>query len=250
MRPSILFAAAAVFLVSSAKPADAFTIQFDYSSDTDGFFAEDSAQRDRLEDAADFFEGLITTSFDSVVPSTENPNILLRDPSNGAPVLLNRAIAADTIVVYVGARSGIDIGGPALGEADQGIIFGPPRTPSFVPWGGSIAVNTDFTWDASNTNSVAATEFHLYSLLLHELGHVLGGPAHLPEGLISTIRGTNISQEAALDPTLAIGTVKLFTDADVTALEDFGWEVSAIPEPSTTLLGLFASFVLLIRRRR
>ncbi len=227
-------------------PAKAFTIQLDYSLDSSSFFSEGSAERDRLEDAAAFFEGVITTELTAVPSSTG----FATDPSSGGPAFLSLNIAADTIVVYVGARG--SIGGGALGEGSSG-SFSPvpiPREPgNFATWGGSIAVSTDFTWDASSTNSVAAGEYHLYSLLLHELGHVLGVP-HLAEGLISTIYGTSTPQEAALDPTLNISTVKLFTDADIAGLETVGWEIAPIPEPSSSLLAVLACLGLLFKRRR
>ncbi len=109
----------------------------------------------------------------------------------------------------------------------------------------------------------------LYSVLLHEIGHVLGigtadswnnlvsgglftGAAsvasyggsvplnptgdHWAEGTKSTVYGTATSQEAAMDPTLTVGTRKLFTNLDVAGLQDVGWQIVAVPEPSS--LGL------------
>lgn len=101
-----------------------------------------------------------------------------------------------------------------------------------------------------------------YSVALHELGHVLGvgtagswfadidsstglytgsavttanggtspgvylpdGGAHFAEGTMGTVDGT--PQEVAMDPTITTGTQKKFTNIDVAALQDIGWEVS------------------------
>jgi len=51
------------------------------------------------------------------------------------------------------------------------------------------------------------------------------------EGTESTIRGTDIVQEAALDPSITLGTRKLFTDLDVAVLEDLGWNIAELVVP-------------------
>jgi hypothetical protein len=58
-----------------------------------------------------------------------------------------------------------------------------------------------------------------------------GGKDHWAEGTLSTVDG--ISQEAAMDPSLTVGTRKNFTVLDFAAMKDIGWEVAAVPEADT-----------------
>ncbi|MEE9395748.1 MAG: matrixin family metalloprotease [Methylococcales bacterium] len=147
----------------------------------------------------------------------------------------------------------------------------------FGPWGGSITFDTDSSWyfdqDTTTDESFSGNDF--YSVALHELGHLLGigtsaswndqvkgtlftGSAsgsvnldndttHWQEGLISTING--VSQETAMDPSLTVGTRKHFTDLDLAALQDVGWEVTAVPLPSALLL-FGGGLAVLARRAR
>jgi len=156
----------------------------------------------------------------------------------------------------------------------------------FAPWGGSITFDNDgstswyFDTDLSTDSDVVNTDF--YSVALHEIGHVLGlGTADSWHNLVSgtdftgtvstSVYGANVPldvglghwlnnttslvdgvpQEAAMDPSITSGTRKLFTDLDVAALTDVGWEVSTVPVPAAVwlfgsgLLGLVA-----VARRR
>lgn len=144
---------------------------------------------------------------------------------------------------------------------------GAPNT-DVGPWGGSISFNSTAAWyfdpDPSSTESFAGQN-DFYSVALHELGHVLGigtatswnnqivggqftGPAskavnggnpvpldsgggHWANGLTSTLPGTSTLQEAAMDPSLTVGTRKYFTDLDFAGLQDSGWQVTPVPEP-------------------
>jgi hypothetical protein len=141
----------------------------------------------------------------------------------------------------------------------------------FNPWGGSISFDTDSSWyfdsDPSTTEGFSGIDF--YSVALHELGHVLGlgtadswdnlingsdqftGPnstathggnvplesdgAHWKAGTGSFVDGLT-AQEAAMDPNIAGGQRKYFTDLDMAALDDIGWNVAAVPLPPALLL--------------
>lgn len=136
-------------------------------------------------------------------------------------------------------------------------------TPSdYGPWGGSLAVSSPATWyfdSDPSTVEIFTGQNESYSVAVHELGHlfgigtadswmslssstltgahsdtvtVLGDGSHWAEGTMSTIAGTAIAQEAAMDPTLTTGTRKYFTTLDYDGLRDIGWQVSAIPEAS------------------
>lgn len=155
----------------------------------------------------------------------------------------------------------------------------------FAPWGGALAFNQAYAnWYfdsdiATLENFAGKADF--YSVALHEIGHLLGigtapswyrlvdtathtfngnftGPqllhadnAHWNEGLNSPINGVG-SFEAAMDPTLFLGTRKVFTDLDWNALRDIGWQVAAVPEPGSWAM-LLAGLTLVsgsIRSRR
>jgi hypothetical protein len=142
----------------------------------------------------------------------------------------------------------------------------------FGPWGGSLAVADDVVWDYS-VSSASAGKYSLYSNLLHEIGHVLGvgtsqswldqvdsvndlflgaqagaefgadvplgtDEGHWADGTMSAIFGTGTVGEAALDPSLALGAFKPYTDLDVAGLGDIGWEIGAapVPEPGASVL--------------
>ncbi len=145
------------------------------------------------------------------------------------------------------------------GSRGQGVTSGAGAT-DFGPWGGSISFNNTATWHFGlTTDGLGSGEDDFYSVALHELGHVLGfgtadsfdarisgsnflgteagtvalsgDLAHWAEGTTSFVAG--LSQEAAMDPTITVGTRKAFTDLDFAAMKDIGWEVTPVPEPGT-----------------
>lgn len=75
----------------------------------------------------------------------------------------------------------------------------------------------------------------------------LDPPGHWIEGLDSIIYGTTTPQETAMDPSVTLGTRKLFTELDVASLSDIGWSI--IPEPSAAALLLLGAGWGLRRRR-
>lgn len=130
----------------------------------------------------------------------------------------------------------------------------------FAPWGGMLVFNSSLNWytDPDVTTLEPFSGHDFYSVALHELGHVLGlgvaaswfrlvsggvftGSAalaahggavpltaagdHWAEGVSSA------GQEAAMDPTLLVGSRKTFTPLDVAALDDIGWDVQLPPTP-------------------
>jgi len=164
---------------------------------------------------------------------------------------------------------------------------GAPNT-DFGPWGGSISFNNTTSWyfdSDPSTVDVPGGQSDFYSVALHELGHVLGigtatswnnkisggqftGAAsvaahggtpvpldasggHWANGTTSTLPGTSTLQEAAMDPSLTVGTRKLFTDLDFAGLTDVGWQVTPVPEPEQyALVAALGLLSFLIYRRR
>ena len=133
----------------------------------------------------------------------------------------------------------------------------------FSPWGGSVSFtnNASITWnfgDASTAPSIGQYDF--LSVALHELGHLMGiisgvpswnnrisgtsftgassvsvygssvplssDSSHWAGGTMSERPGTNLAQEAAMNPSLTPGTRKFLTKLDYAGFKDVGWEVS------------------------
>jgi MYXO-CTERM domain-containing protein len=146
-----------------------------------------------------------------------------------------------------------------------------------APWGGAISFNSTTNWNYSVLNGPSSSQYDFYSVAVHELAHVLGfgasdsfaalvsngnfngpttGPvplytddAHWAKGTMSTVNG--VAQEAAMDPDIANGQRKYFTDLDFAAMKDIGWQVSPVPEADTwamLLVGL--GLVGMVARRR
>lgn len=131
-------------------------------------------------------------------------------------------------------------------------MFDNPET-DFGLWGGSITFDDDANWYfGMSADGLGAGQYDFLSVAIHELGHVFGvgtseawdahisgssftGPNAVAEfgedvplsGSSHFQEGTeDDGQEVAMDPTLLVGTRKLFTKLDYAALADIGWEVN------------------------
>ena len=131
-----------------------------------------------------------------------------------------------------------------------------------APWGGSISFNAATNWNFSVSSGPGFSQYDFYSVAVHELAHLLGfgtspsfqalvsggtfnGPttggvalfgdeSHWVPGTLSTVNGE--VQEAAMDPDIANGQRKHFTDLDFAAMSDIGWQVTPIPEADTWVM--------------
>jgi hypothetical protein len=151
----------------------------------------------------------------------------------------------------------------------------------YGPWGGSITFSASAPWhfDLATAPSVGTSDF--FTTAVHELAHLLGlgsapswgaqvgddgffygaaamaafgGPVpldpnagHWAEGVMSTVDG--VIQETLMDPTTARGIRELLTELDLAGLSDIGWEVTAVPEPTTAACLALGLLVLAARRR-
>ncbi len=155
----------------------------------------------------------------------------------------------------------------------------------FSLWGGAITFNTTTNWyfdkNVSTSADLGTNQIDFYSVALHELGHVLGigtaaswsnkisnglftgtnavatyganvpvntGADHWASGTMSLANG--VSQEAAMTPSIAPGQRKVFTNLDVAALKDVGWQIQAVPIPAAIWLFASGLFGLLAVSRR
>lgn len=132
-------------------------------------------------------------------------------------------------------------------------------------WGGSIWFNSVHQWYFGEDESgLTAANPDFLTTATHELGHILGygeadswsasinnkqfeGPAsttdygapvpvdqfgfHWSEGILSNRDG--MTQEVMMDPSTPFGERQLPTSLDYSGFEDIGWEVSAVPVPSS-----------------
>jgi PEP-CTERM motif len=159
----------------------------------------------------------------------------------------------------------------ALGAANSRTDFG--------PWGGSVAFDTGTNWNFSVVSGPTAGQSDFLSVALHELGHLLGfgtapsfqnrsnaanfftgtSASFLYDGNVPLTSdhghwasGVNYGgQEAAMTPSILVGTRKAFTELDFAGLRDLGWQVAAVPEPSSVVLGgLGLLGFVAVRRRR
>jgi PEP-CTERM motif/Matrixin len=266
-------------------------IQFDWTYDGGYFSGTNASHRDALAAAAAVFETRLTDTLGAIDSNAngEFDTVFTNPASPGTTITRsNQSIDTDVIRVYVGGYntddSSLGLGGPggyhcsgiACTEADRG----QDSTTDFGPWGGTITFNffSSNDWNYSVASGPSADQYDLYSVALHELGHVLGfgtsdsfaahvshgqfsgvatgtvnldtEDAHWADGTMSTVAG--VAQEAAMTPYLGMGQRRYFTDLDFAALSDIGWQVAAVPEADTWAmfvagLGLIG---LVVRRRR
>lgn len=149
----------------------------------------------------------------------------------------------------------------ASSRGKPGALGAPTSQTDFGPWGGSISFNSTSSWyfDSNTSTTESFSGFDFYSVALHELGHTLGFSTadsfknHISSDIftgtaVSALTGSGqavtadghwaeglsyLGQETAMDPSIATGQRKLFTELDFAAMKDLGWEVSPVPEAET-----------------
>lgn len=169
-------------------------------------------------------------------------------------------------------------------RGESGTTSGATAT-EFAPWGGFLSADDDTVWDYSiDGSTLGAGETHFYSVMIHEIAHVAGlgiapawsnlitgstftgteasalygsavptiGGDHFDNSVEGNIFGTTTTQTASLAQSIGVNETRFFTDLDVAALDDIGWDVASapVPEPSViALLALCAGFVFTRRQR-
>ena len=307
----------AVILLFAVQTAHAVAINFNYDFDDLSFFDPGTQARTALEAAGAFFEDRINDDLGSIIPTGGNTwTPRFTNPSTGVvdTTSLTDLNLGNEILIIPGAR---DLPGGLLGTASSSVfgvccgtnwqtqVFARGEGPflsvigsnamEVAPWGGAVAVDS-LTSRNFDLNAVpGGTQYDLFSVLLHEIGHILGiglsgswnamingsdeftGAASVAEfggnvpvspdsdnndhwrdnqvfspvapGSESYITTAGSTQEAAMDPIIAIGTRKLVTNVDLTALHDIGWDLTTIPLPGGFWMLMSGAALLLLRER-
>jgi hypothetical protein len=250
----------------------ALQVVFDYRYDSTGFFT-DPTRRAALEQAGRDVSARLNTTVDLAAISPAGANSWTAttfNPSNPSQWVSvgNLGVAADQIVVFVGAEAGVGggeagLGGfggySASGSQDWLNLLRNRGRGGFASWGGSIAFSGVTNWYAG-TGTPSPSQIDLYSVAVHELGHVLGfGVSNQWNGLASgsvfsgaharaANGGTNAplsvnepghwqqgitpnGQTVSMQPMIVAGTRVPFSELDYAALADIGWEVAGINSP-------------------
>lgn len=182
-------------LAASQSALANIDIVFDYRYDSSNFFSgANSSRQTLLNTAASVFETRFQDDLTAISSSGSNGfHARLYQPDNGKIINIpNYSVAADQVVVFVGAYSipgSLAVGGPggfssggstdflanASSRGQAGALL--PEQTDFGPWGGRISFNSASNWyfdsDVTTDESFSG-QYDFYSVAVHELAHVLG----------------------------------------------------------------------------
>ena len=179
--------------VVTSPMAGPLSIRFDYSMDASNFFASQE-RRNSLQFAANSIVSKFSDQLTAIQPTGVNQwSAKFLNPFNGAQdTRSNLSIAANEILVFVGARS---LGVGELARGEKGGFTASSTSQAFIdtvkgrgqagalastatdfgPWGGTVSfsASTNFHFGPT-TDGLDANEFDFVSVASHELFHVLG----------------------------------------------------------------------------
>lgn len=171
------------------------TINIDYTYDTSNFFNTPD-KKAVMQAAANYVASELNDNLPAIQPAGGNTwTANFPDPSNGQQTTINNlSVPANTIIIYVGARSL-----PSQSEAGEGSTGGfnaqgsqswlnlvaargqtgaLSATPTdYGPWGGAISFDNSGSTNwyfGSDTSGLNSSETDFFTIAEHEVGHVLG----------------------------------------------------------------------------
>ena len=163
--------------------------EFDYTYDTSNFF-NTAEKRETLELAGEIIGSQLSDSLSAINPGGSNSwSAVFPRPDNGNSVSVsNPSIAADTLLVYVGARNlGTTVGNGGFGGFSasgstawqNNVNFrgetGELSDTDFGPWGGQLTFNTTTNYHFGATvEGLSTSETDFLSVATHEIAHLLG----------------------------------------------------------------------------
>ncbi len=183
-----------------------------YDFDTSHFF-NTTEKRNLMQEAADTIASALTDSLLPIQESGGNTwSAVINSPSSGQQVAIpHLVVPADTIILYVGART---LGAGEKGQGGPGGFSwsgtqqwgqlvegrGQPGATAAIPtdlgiWGGTITFDSgDTNWFFGQTTAgLSAGQTDFFSVALHEIGHVLGIGYISTAGLTPWSRFININ---------------------------------------------------------
>ncbi len=286
MKKLILFVIFATALFCTG--ASAIPVVFDYSYDTGGFFTPD--RKNVVNLAASSFSGLAIDRGSIAPGGSDTWTWQFDNPTTGlTQSVVDPTIGAGELRVYLGAR---DLGGSTLGLGGSvgwsasgsspwiNTLQNTNTSSAYKPFAGSISLSSTTTWYSGIGETVTPGEFDLYSVIAHELGHVLGigmygyvdawnanvnsslhtfigasatlayggaipletDHAHFTQG--TTSGGNSLIMVPAITP----GTRRHWTAPELAAFVDMGF--LPIPEPASLLLLVWAALLFKLWARK
>lgn len=257
------------------REVPAITILVDYTLDLranggSGFFESNPQARAVLDRVAEEMGQRVSASLAAINPGNGNTwTASIFNPVTGGQYSIpNLSVAANTIVVYAGARAmpggAAGVGGYGgyswSGSATWGNRIATRGWDGFSLWGGSIAFDTTENWHFGlTTTGLDQNEVDFYSVATHEFGHILGigtAPQWFTQVQNGSFIGSNAvavyggpipltsegahwadgvqsgGQAVALDPVLNPGTRVNWTPLDQASLHDVGWAGVVSPPAS------------------
>ncbi len=191
MNPQRIFWIAVPAMLVVCASAGAISISFDYSYDTNSFFASHPAAVSGLNAAAESFLGFADDLL-AIQPAGANTwSATFTHPGTGTSASVDDLIVpGETLVIYVGGRNlgtgTLAVGGPGglsaygtqewldtlLYRGQSGAML--PSPTDFGPWGGSISFNSTTNWNFDVQAGPGPGQSDFLSVAIHELAHVLG----------------------------------------------------------------------------